>query len=535
MSTPDPRILLGATPWRGGGPLTLTYSFAHDGLDELGSRLPDVAWAGFDPQQRAAVRLALGAWSAGTGLSFLEVPDRAGGVGIDLRFRLETMGFGVLGQASGPGEGDIALSLGLFRSDSLAPSATRVGFAVLLHEIGHAIGLGHPEEVPGATRDVTVMADASGRLPQPTAPRVLDEAAAEALYGTEAAARAQGLAWSWQDGAVHGNGTPGDDRIRGTDLPNLLVGGAGGDLLTGGTGSDTLIGGSGNDTLVGGGGRDVARYDFASSQVVIDAAAGTVAAPDGTDELQGIAVIALTDGQLVMDADDPAALVMRLYRVAHDRLPDTTGLAHWTLALEQGAAASAIAAGILNSREFAEHHGVLDDAGFARVLASHLGAADLAWEVLDSLAAGASRAQALVDLADGWAARRATAADLASGLWDVHGMAAEVAGLYRLALGHAPAPEVWTHWTAAMAEGLPATALAGEFLALGGIDNLAPGALLPLLLEHGLGHAPATAELAPWAAALDAGMDAAGLLLALADGLPEQHRVTVSADGVLFG
>ncbi|WP_043341174.1 DUF4214 domain-containing protein [Belnapia moabensis] len=94
-------------------------------------------------------------------------------------------------------------------------------------------------------------------------------------------------------------------------------------------------------------GRDVARYDHASSQVVVNTAAGTVAAPDGTDYLQGIEVIAFTDGQVVMDADDPAALVMRLYRVALDRLPDTTGLAHWTLALEQGAAATSVAAGLL--------------------------------------------------------------------------------------------------------------------------------------------------------------------------------------------
>ncbi|WP_043341175.1 hypothetical protein [Belnapia moabensis] len=177
---------------------------------------------------------------------------------------------------------------------------------------------------------------------------------------------------------------------------------------------------------------------------------------------------------------------------------------------------------------------MLNDAGFARLVASHLGAPDLAWDVLDALAGGASREQALVDLADGWAARRATAADLAAGLWDVRGTAEEVAGLYRLALGHAPSPEAWTQWTTLMAEGASALELAVQFLEASEMQDMAPAALLPLLLEHGLGHAPSAAELAPWAAKLAAGLDALGLLVALAEGLPEQHWMTVSVDGVLF-
>ncbi|RYJ00091.1 MAG: DUF4214 domain-containing protein, partial [Acetobacteraceae bacterium] len=514
--------------------LVLTYSFAADGLDELGNRLVDGNWAAFTAAQQASARLALAAWAAASGLGFLEVPDTIGGAGIDLRFRLESMALGVLGRATGPGDGDIALSLNLFRGDGLAPSATRVGFATLLHEIGHTLGLDHPDEVPGATRDLTVMSSTTGRLAQPVAPRALDAAAVQELYGTDAAEQALGQHWSWQDGAVQGTGTAGDDRLVGTDLPNLLLGGDGDDLLLGGAVADTLVGGAGDDTLLGGGGIDVLRLDFVRAAVAVDLAAGRVAAPDGVDRISAIEVVQFTDGRLVADADDTVALVARLYRVALDRLPDDTGLAHWTLALDHGASKAAVAAGFINSAEFAGRFGSLDDAGFAGLLAGHLGVPDLAWDLRDALAGGASRAEALVALADGWAARRATAADVAAGLWDEHATAELVAVLYRLALGHAPAPEDWTAWTAALAGGGTAEALAAEFLGMAPAAGADAAALVPLLLEHALGHAASEAEAAPWLAKMAGGLDAAGLLVAMAEALPDHPWVTVSANGVLF-
>ncbi|MFC7540582.1 hypothetical protein ACFQU2_15400 [Siccirubricoccus deserti] len=289
-----PLLPAGAAGWRGGGPRLLTFSFATDGLDPLGNALPADAWAAFTMAQQASVRLALAAWAAVCGVSFLEVPDLPGGAGIDLRFRMESMSLGVAGTGWGPDDpvlaGDIGLNLTLFRTASLAPSVTRIDFATLLHEIGHSLGLGHPEA--GISRDVTVMSSIGGTLGQPTAPRAPDAAAAQALYGTEAAEQALGLVWAWDAalGAVRGSGTAGADALVGTDLADLLTGGAGGDRLSGQAGNDTLVGGAGDDWLEAGAGLDTLRFGLSRAAVALDLAGGTTVSTEGIDHFSGFEV-----------------------------------------------------------------------------------------------------------------------------------------------------------------------------------------------------------------------------------------------------
>ncbi|MGK9233000.1 hypothetical protein KXS07_15215 [Inquilinus limosus] len=70
----------------------------------------------------------------------------------------------------------------------------------------------------------------------------------------------------------------------GSNLSNLLDGGAGDDTLNGRNGKDTLVGGDGNDTLIGGSdadalqggsGTDMVRYDGSAGGVTVDLGAGT--------------------------------------------------------------------------------------------------------------------------------------------------------------------------------------------------------------------------------------------------------------------
>jgi serralysin len=54
-------------------------------------------------------------------------------------------------------------------------------------------------------------------------------------------------------------GGSGNDRIFGNDLNNKLIGGGGRDKIKGFAGADSLLGGKGNDKLFGGGGKDVIK------------------------------------------------------------------------------------------------------------------------------------------------------------------------------------------------------------------------------------------------------------------------------------
>lgn len=284
---------------------------------------------------------------------------------------------------------------------------------------------------------------------------------------------------------------------------------------------------------------DTLRLGFARAEVMLDPGTGFLATPDGTDRFSGIEVFEFTDGRLVLDADDPAAQVMRLYRVALDRLPDDVGLAHWTWAVSGGVGLASVAGGFLDSTEFVTRFGALDDAGFAALLSAHIHAPDLALDIQDMLAAGLSRAAVLAEVADGWAARRATAADLAAGVWDQHAIAETVAILYHLALGRSPEAGGWAYWTGLWAGGMSAEAVASgvlhsaEFQARHGTPDAA--GLVPLLLRETLGHTPSDAEVAPWLEAVRAGLDAPGLLLAMAEATAlTAHFVPVMESGLLF-
>ncbi len=208
--------LVVAPPWDSS---ELTFSFpAVLSSDHSGnSEVDPSAFSPLTPAQREAVRAALAAYEDVADVTFTEVSGANGNNG-DLRFHnLSTLN-GAVGEANasypGPGSGgDVFISpTNINYHDLLTPNiGGGRGFETYMHEIGHAMGLGHAGTYNGGsptyendalfvqdTEQYTVMSyfgaqdggadfiDAEGNLRFPQTLMLYDVAAIQSLYGAAA-------------------------------------------------------------------------------------------------------------------------------------------------------------------------------------------------------------------------------------------------------------------------------------------------------------------------------------------------------------
>jgi hypothetical protein len=132
-------------------------------------------------------------------------------------------------------------------------------------------------------------------------------------------------------------------RVTGTSHGDQLFGGPGDDRLDGLAGNDILVGSPGRDLLYGGAGHDTIRYDLLRAEVSLDTRFQRISLEDGEDQYDGIEVIDLRDGDWILTADSPAALVQRLYLAATGHAPSTMEMIREAAALESGGTAEALA------------------------------------------------------------------------------------------------------------------------------------------------------------------------------------------------
>ena len=285
----DYTALLSGLYWYAGPPagraVVLTYSFSSTMEQALVGRADPVA-VGFQPLDEAArtiVRQALAQWSAASGVTFLEMSGSEG----DLTFGIYNLA--ALGDPTAAGTGGYPNAgafiggdgkLQVYSGEQTAGGDIHIdaGYRatttdadllhVLLHEIGHTLGLKHPHEDDPTlgvdNGDLTVM---SYQLPRNAVLGPYDIAAVQVLYGTPTGAERLET-WTWDAASeTYTASMPGDGRyLRGTSARDVLTALGDGVAIVTMQGDDVINIGGAAAQVNAGSGRDVVNVGMAFRQ-----------------------------------------------------------------------------------------------------------------------------------------------------------------------------------------------------------------------------------------------------------------------------
>jgi Domain of unknown function (DUF4214)/Matrixin len=441
------------------GPITWTFASLLDVSPEAG-----LFTSPLSATYQAVVRTALEAWASAANLDFQYVPDStASGQVPDIRF-----GFGGLTASTEIGETDYYTSGGSFvpgvavrlqdpAIDPLIAGAdgsftyrgtTSQLYQVTLHELGHALGLGHSTD-PNAV--MYPVAQTSNRSLDSS-----DIAGIQALYGPPSSAVAVPgphtayLVAPAADLSLVVQPLGGGQPITSANAHHIqFTDGSGYFDPTGTAGDLTRLyqaafgrpAGSGEldywTAQVNGGADapiDVAQAFVGSAEFgarfgrLSDAQFVSTIYQDGLGRKVDAGALQYWTGQLAAGAGRGSMLlavaqseearqhwigtagsredaeITRLYQAALGRAPEAGADQYWSAMLDQGASPGQVAQGFVNSPEFAARYGSPDNAGFAELLYQNVlhraGDAGGVQYWTQALQAGASRAGVLASFAD---------------------------------------------------------------------------------------------------------------------------------------
>ena len=277
------------TPELGDAGGVVTWSFAGAGLDissfgdSSGDSVDGDSFLTFNYED--VVRDAFAQWSTFGNIEFMQIEDGGGDAGsgtvADIRIFFGAIPGGTIGYAFYPSSYGSAIA-GDVLLDTVTSFNTNQNLfaAVVIHELGHALGLGHEDENSVMTATVS-----ESTLQQD------DINGIQEIYGVQDNAA---VVYDIPTGqaALTILDVAAGATINGNDLDNVITGTDVGETINGANGNDTLFGEGGNDVIDGGNGRDQAFLgdgdDFYQDNAEGgDAGRDTVYGGTGKDTIQG--------------------------------------------------------------------------------------------------------------------------------------------------------------------------------------------------------------------------------------------------------
>jgi hypothetical protein len=134
-----------------------------------------------------------------------------------------------------------------------------------------------------------------------------------------------------------------------------------------------LFGYGGNDTINGGVGIDTVIYSGPRTNFTITNSGANHTIIDNvstatSDVLTNVERLQFSDTNIALDITGTAGQVYRLYNAAFHRAPDLGGLGFWIATSDNGMNLTSVSKEFINSAEFNQKYGSLDNSGFVTQL-----------------------------------------------------------------------------------------------------------------------------------------------------------------------